>query len=45
MKVDKSVGLDDVSARFLRDGADFLVEPINHIINMSISTIRRLFEV
>ena len=38
MKVGKSTGLDDVSSRFLRDGADFLIEPIQHIINMSILT-------
>ena len=38
MKTDKSTGLDDVSARFLKDGADFLVEPVKHIINMSILT-------
>ena len=38
MKLGKSTGLDDVSARFLKDGANFLIEPVQHIINMSILT-------
>ena len=38
MKTDKSTGLDDIPARFLKDGVDFLVEPVRHIINMSILT-------
>ena len=34
----KSTGLDDVSPRFLKDGATVLAEPLCHIINMSILT-------
>ena len=34
----KSTGLDDVSPRFLHDGAEHLVEPIAHIVNLSILT-------
>ena len=34
----KSTGLDDVSPRFLKDGAVVLATPICHIINMSILT-------
>ena len=32
MKTGKSTGLDDVSTRFLKDGADSLIEPIKHIV-------------
>ena len=32
----KSTGLDDISARFLKDGVDFLVGPIKHIVNLSV---------
>ena len=38
MKPNKSTGLDDISARFLKDGMDFLVGPIGHIVNSSIMT-------
>ena len=38
MKPNKSTGLDDISARFLKDGVDFLVGPIGHIVNTSIMT-------
>ena len=34
----KSTGLDGISPRFLKDGADFLCIPISHIVNLSIST-------
>ena len=34
----KAVGLDGVSSKFLRDGAEVLVEPVCHIINLSILT-------
>lgn len=34
----KSTGLDDISPRFLHDGAEFLAEPIGHIVNCSILT-------
>ena len=34
----KSVGLDGISPRFLRDGAIAITEPISHIINFSITT-------
>ena len=33
-----SVGLEDISSRFLRDGIGHIVEPISHIINISILT-------
>ena len=36
LKTDKSTGLDGIPPRFLKDGADFLVEPIAHIVNFSI---------
>ena len=36
LKIDKSTGLDGISPRFLKDGADFLTEPVSHIINLSI---------
>ena len=34
----KAVGLDDLSSLFLRDGADMIIEPIQHIVNLSIIT-------
>ena len=34
----KAVGLDGVSSLFLRDGADFIFKPIQHLINLSIIT-------
>ena len=34
----KSTGLDDIPARFLRDGASILKHPITYIINLSINT-------
>ena len=38
LKLDKSMGLDDISPRFLKDGAEFLVEPVSHIINLSLTS-------
>ena len=38
LKVDKSTGLDDISPRFLKDGAEFLEEPVSHIVNLSLSS-------
>ena len=38
IKVDKSTGLDNISPRFLKDGAQLLVEPIAHIVNFSITS-------
>ena len=32
----KAIGLDDVSSRFLHDGAESIVIPVTHIINLSI---------
>ena len=34
----KAIGLDGLSSRFLRDGADFIITPVTHIINTSIFT-------
>ena len=34
----KAVGLDGISSRFLRDGATAIVEPVSHMINLSITT-------
>ena len=34
----KAVGLDDIPSLFLRDGAECIVTPITHIINISITT-------
>ena len=34
----KAVGLDDISSLFLRDGADCIIKPVSHIINLSITT-------
>ena len=33
----KAVGLDDISSLFLRDGADSIIDPVKHIINLSIT--------
>ena len=35
---DKATGLDNIPARFLRDGAIIIANPLTHIINLSIST-------
>ena len=32
------VGLDDISSLFLRDGAEVIVKPVQHIVNLSITT-------
>ena len=37
LNINKSMGLDGIPARFLRDGAEFLKLPITFIINCSIS--------
>ena len=37
LETGKSVGLDGLSARFLKDGAVVLADPITHIVNFSIS--------
>ena len=34
----KAVGLDEISSFFLRDGADCIITPVAHIINLSITT-------
>ena len=34
----KAIGLDNVSSRFLRDAAEGIIEPISHIVNLSIMT-------
>ena len=34
----KSTGLDDISARFMRDGATILKTPITFIVNLSITS-------
>ena len=34
----KAVGLDDISSLFLRDGAEVIIEPVKHIVNLSITT-------
>ena len=34
----KSTGLDDISARFIRDGATILKTPITFIVNLSITS-------
>ena len=38
LKVGKSTGLDGVSVRFLRDGAEVLAAPLCHIINLSLTS-------
>ena len=35
----KSTGLDNIPARFLRDGASILKSPHTHIINLSITSV------
>ena len=32
----KAIGLDDVASRFLHDGAESIVSPVTHIVNISI---------
>ena len=39
LKVDKSSGLDGIPARFLRDGASVLADPVAHIVNLSITSV------
>ena len=34
----KAIGLDDLSSRFLHDGADLILSPVTHIINISVIT-------
>ena len=34
----KSTGLDDIPARFIKDGAIVLTTPITHIVNLSITS-------
>ena len=34
----KAIGLDGISSFFLRDAADSIVEPFQHLINLSISS-------
>ena len=36
--MNKSTGLDNISAKFLKDGVDIIKYPIKHIINTSITT-------
>ena len=36
LNVNKSTGLDNIPAKFLKDGAFFIKEPITHIVNKSI---------
>lgn len=38
LKPNKSTGLDDISPRFLRDGAHILSDVIMHLVNLSISS-------
>jgi hypothetical protein len=38
LNVNKSTGLDDIPARFLKDGAFYIKEPIMAIVNTSITT-------
>ena len=38
LKIGKSVGLDDISPGFLKDGASIIAGPIAHIINLSITS-------
>ena len=37
-KPNKSTGLDDISPRFLKDGANSVVDPITHIVNFPITS-------
>ena len=34
----KGIGLDDLSSRFLRDAVDEIIEPVSHIVNLSITS-------
>ena len=34
----KSTGLDDLSPKLLHDGANVILEPLSHIVNISITT-------
>jgi hypothetical protein len=36
LNVNKSTGLDNTPAKFLKDGAFYIKEPITHILNRSI---------
>ena len=38
LNANKAIGLDGISSRFLRDAADVLVDPVSHLINLSILT-------
>ena len=38
MSSSKAMGIDEISARLLRDGAVEISKPITHIINLSISS-------
>ena len=38
LKVNKSTGLDGIPARFLKDGASVLADPVAHIVNLSITS-------
>ena len=38
LNVSKSTGHDNISAKFLRDGANEIVSAISHIINLSLRT-------
>ena len=38
LKASKSTGLDGISSRFLKDGADVITDPVLHIVNLSISS-------
>ncbi len=38
LKTNKSTGPDKLPARFLKDGATIIAEPLSHIINISIMT-------
>ena len=38
LKLGKSTGLDGISARFLRDGAEVLATPLCHIVNLSLTS-------
>ena len=33
----KATGLDGIPARFVRDGAEVILDPITHILNLSIN--------
>ena len=38
LSVNRSTGLDNIPARFLKDGAPELKKPMTHVINLSIAT-------